>query len=505
MKGAVLYLRVSTADQVQNLSLATQRDRCEEFCAREGYDVVEVFEERGESAKTADRTEFKRALDFCSKNRRTLDAFVVYSFDRFARDTTDHHVYKGRLASLGIALRSTTQPTDATPWGQFAETIAAAQAKLDNDLRAMRTRDGMRAALERGRWIHQAPIGYSTGPRGGPSLLVDPDRAPHVARAFDLLAHGRCSQADVLKNLELEGLRTRAGRPVSGQTFQAMLRNPVYSGRIVNASFGVEARGDWEALISQETFDRVQLVLGGRRPSAVKRPRLRIREEFPLKHFTKCGLCGTPLTAEVKEGRHRYYRCRRRGCATSTVAAHLVEDGFLAVLSAYRMRPEYFALFREILLREHENRHAHEIQERKRLERRRDELAEQRRNLGRELIRNTLGVVAFAELRDEVDRDLADIRIALKNASNREVDIESVLSFAERLLLDPAKMWRQLPDAKRRVFQSALFPEGVTWNEGGSREVRSPLTASFLADLRDLGAPESGVVSPTGFEPVLPP
>lgn len=451
-----------------------------------------VFEERGESAKTANRTQFKRAIEWCSHNRKRLDAFVCYAFDRFARDTTDHHVFKARLAGMGIALRSVTQPTDDTPWGQFAETIAAATAKLDNDLRAMRTVDGMKSANTRGRWTHQAPLGYVNGPRGGPSLLPDPERAPLVASAFERLARGTHSQTDVLRDLRIEGLRTRRGGELPLQSFQALVRNSVYCGRLVRPRWGIDVPGDWEPLVSEDAFDRVQLVLDGRRPTVISRGRLRVRPEFPLKHFTKCGHCGTPLTAEAKKGgRFRYYRCRRRDCSLGTVAAHLVEDGFITLLDSLRPRPEYIRLFREIVLRTHAERHEAQGSERRRLEKRRDELSEQKRVLGRELARGTLDANAYRDLREEIDRDLAEVRVNLGEATTREVDVEGILEFAEELLLDPAKMWRQLSPEKRRVFQTSIFPEGITYDG----EVRTHLTASFIADLQAFSGQESRMAS----------
>jgi len=56
---AVIYCRVSTKDQVKNLSLATQQKACEDFCERNAWQVQHVFVEEGESAKTADRTELQ--------------------------------------------------------------------------------------------------------------------------------------------------------------------------------------------------------------------------------------------------------------------------------------------------------------------------------------------------------------------------------------------------------------------------------------------------------------
>ena len=39
---ALIYCRVSTKDQVQNLSLSTQRKTCREYCERHGYEKRKV-------------------------------------------------------------------------------------------------------------------------------------------------------------------------------------------------------------------------------------------------------------------------------------------------------------------------------------------------------------------------------------------------------------------------------------------------------------------------------
>jgi len=45
------------------------------------------------------------------------------------------------------------------------EGVLAAFAQFDNDVRSDRTRAGMRAALELGRWTFLAPLGYMNAPR----------------------------------------------------------------------------------------------------------------------------------------------------------------------------------------------------------------------------------------------------------------------------------------------------------------------------------------------------
>jgi len=41
MVGAVIYIRVSTKEQTKNLSLPTQLKACEEYCERQGLEVLE--------------------------------------------------------------------------------------------------------------------------------------------------------------------------------------------------------------------------------------------------------------------------------------------------------------------------------------------------------------------------------------------------------------------------------------------------------------------------------
>jgi len=57
MVGAVIYVRVSTKEQTENLSLPTQLRACEEYCRRQGYEILERFHEEGESAKSTDRSQ----------------------------------------------------------------------------------------------------------------------------------------------------------------------------------------------------------------------------------------------------------------------------------------------------------------------------------------------------------------------------------------------------------------------------------------------------------------
>src|SRR4030095_8905769 len=41
MVGAVIYVRVSTKEQTEHLSLPTKLRACEEYCRRQGYEILE--------------------------------------------------------------------------------------------------------------------------------------------------------------------------------------------------------------------------------------------------------------------------------------------------------------------------------------------------------------------------------------------------------------------------------------------------------------------------------
>ena len=63
-KIAGLYIRVSTEDQArEGFSLPEQEKRLRTMCEYKGYEVFDVYEERGISAKTGNlRPEFERLL-----------------------------------------------------------------------------------------------------------------------------------------------------------------------------------------------------------------------------------------------------------------------------------------------------------------------------------------------------------------------------------------------------------------------------------------------------------
>ena len=328
MVGAVIYVRVSTKEQTENLSLPTQLRACEEYCRRQGYEILERFHEEGESAKTTDRSQLQALLKYCRTHKGKVHFVVVYNLTRFAREKYDHFALRAHLKSLGISLRSATEPIDDTSTGKLMEGVLAAFAQFDNDVRSDRTRAGMRAALELGRWTFPAPLGYLNAPKwSSASLVHDPERGPLVRRAFEDLATGQYTKQEVIARATAAGLRSRKGLTLSPQSFGQMMRNPIYVGKVESPDYGVSVQGRLRAARRRghvlPCAGRARRPRRCRRSAAAEPPglpaaRLRaLRDLRPaadrqLVEGPQRPLRVLPLPAPVSRGERQQGRARRR-------------------------------------------------------------------------------------------------------------------------------------------------------------------------------------------------
>ena len=502
----VVYVRVSTKEQIQNLSLDTQEKSCRDYCERERLAIRRVFAERGESAKTADRPELKRLLTYCREHKGTVKCVVVYRLDRLARNSHDHAVLRARLLSLGVTLKSVSEPIQDDSTGKFVESMFAAIAQLDNDVRADRTKDGMKAAIKAGRWPFQVPVGYrKTQDLSRTSRIeIDPESGPLIRDAFERYASGLHTKRAVLKYVTDRGLRTRAGKPVSPQTFQQMLVNSIYAGWLFVDGWEIDrVRGDFEALVSDEVFDQVQAVLKGKGLSATTHQRC--HPDFPLRHFVRCGACMTPLTGSWSKGRSKsypYYRCRDSRCRAINMRKADLENRFTDYLRRLTPKTEYLSLFREIVLDTWHRKQAEATGTARRLQRRLDDRQRRKDRLVEAFVHErAIDRETYQEQLDKIAEEIALTDMALHDAKLDELDVEAVLGFAEHLMLEAARLWDEIsPDQKQRL-QSVLFPEGVWYSEEGF----GTAATSPIYSLSEPGeASKARMASPAGFEPASP-
>ena len=158
----VIYTRVSTKEQAENnMSLETQKKACEAYSKKFEFTTVAYFGGTYESAKTDERKEFNRMLNFVKKSRDKISYIIVYSVDRFSRSGANAIYIASELKKSGVQVVSVTQPTDTnTASGSLQQNIQFIFSEYDNQLRREKTIAGMKEKLMTGEWVTKVPIGY---------------------------------------------------------------------------------------------------------------------------------------------------------------------------------------------------------------------------------------------------------------------------------------------------------------------------------------------------------
>jgi len=462
----VLYTRVSSKEQVDNMSLETQEAKAREHCAKNGWEIVAVFEEKGESAQTADRTKFKEMLDFCRKKSNRINVVLVYAVNRFARNSEDHVATAAKLRSWDIQLRSVTEPIDNSPTGRFMENVFASFAQLDNEMRKSSVLNGLqRALMVHDRWPFPVPLGYINSNN---CITLDPDRAPLVKDGFVQFATGRYTVKQVLDDLTAQGLRTRTGRKVAPQTFHTMLRSQIYAGWLQVSKWGEKKKGNFEPIVDQLTFDQVLAILQGRRVTTA--PFQRNHPDFPLRGYAKCGKCGAPMTGGWSKGRTKrypYYQCSRH-CNGMGIRAEELERKYLEVLDKARMKPNVVALFLDVLRDVWNENHAHAQTLAESCKQRVKKLEERRqRILNAFLDQQVIPKDTFQEQLSKVDTELAAARSEASDLTTNDLDIEATLDSVNRIVSNASQHWLALPLDQRQQLQRVLTGPEITVSADG--------------------------------------
>lgn len=535
MTTAALYLRVSTEEQVSNLSLDTQEAECRELCERRGWKIVATFREEGASAKTLERPEMRRMLAFLGKGKPAVDHVVVFRIDRLSRNQLDFYLLRQAFEKHGVRLVSAREEIDGADSisSMIVETFSVLQAQVDNLIRAGRAKTGMTEAARRGRWVWKAPIGYrhAMHVNGRPTgLELDPLQAPLVARAFECVAAGASADAAYRESIAA-GLRNAAGKPLGRTTFYAIFDKPIYCGRLEVPGWEIATASEAPAIVSEELFARARKTLDGRAP--VRRETASLAS-FPLRGVARC-TCGRRLAAfnaRGKSGRHwPYYRCQR--CAIQ-LPLHRLEDAFERLLGRLATPEEIVHQVEAAISRAVQER-AKEMQERLAGGRRRLAAADQR--LARLLDIRTDGEISADEYAAGRARLTAERNAALAELAELTAPLDGLAgetsAWARRFLSKPAEVWRELPGNARAIFADRVFADGLTLADGefqtpaksllrlpfendsatqakerqaGAKSgVSNPAKPLPLLRLSPVSEAEEDLVRPTGFEPVLSP
>jgi site-specific DNA recombinase len=506
MKKVVVYTRVSTDEQVENMSLGNQLEACSRYAEAQELEVVKVFREEGESAKTTKRPQLNALLEYCQKHKGEINGLVVWKVDRFSRRTEDHMYVKALLKKSGVSLMSVTEPIEDTVMGRLMETVLSGFAQFDNEVRAERSVGGMVKRLEEGSWPFHAPVGYRNVKDALGRPTIEPsEQGPKVAKWLREFLKGGYTQREMYKMAAQMGISKKSGNPLVYQYTCNMLRNGLYAGVVTSSLINGPRKGLHEPLISTEEFEAIQDILSGKRRQGIVKDAK--GEEWPLRGggFMKCALCSSAITGSNPRGNGGSYpkyscpKCRRpitgKQVSENKEAVH---REFLDRLRLIHFSEEKLSLFREVVLKRWELEYKDARQQRREIDKTSEKLEDEKDELIRNLSK-TGQLERSKRVVDKIDRELVALQIQRGQLHEEELDREAIVGYAINFIRDLAKLWEDASPQHKLRFQKMVFPQGITYDFGVGFG-----TAKLGLCFGIMGEPDeriSTLVGPAGLEP----
>lgn len=152
----VKYTRVSGGKQMETDSIENQNKCIDDYAKRANLQIIASFGHTHESAKTDDRKEFQRMIDFCRRSNGKISTILVYKMTRFSRSG-------GKAISLaddlrnkyGIHIIAVSEQVDTShSTGVVMQNMQLIFAAWDNAQRKEITQMGMKSKYERENGSH---------------------------------------------------------------------------------------------------------------------------------------------------------------------------------------------------------------------------------------------------------------------------------------------------------------------------------------------------------------
>lgn len=471
MEKVIIYSRVSTQEQAdKGYSLRDQLDRLEKYCTLKNYQIVKHYQE-DHSAKTFDRPEFKKLLDFVKHNKRLVDRLLIMKWDRFSRNATDALNMLRTLDNLGVEVNAVEQPIDMSiPENKLLLSFFLVSPEIENDRRAMNVINGMRRAMHEGRWISVPPVGYKfIYDEKQKPLLVKSEKAPLIKKAFELVAEGNYCVEEVRKLLLKKGLQSQRSN------FARLLKNPVYCGKIAIKGYKNEheeiVKGIHEGIVSEELFYQVQDVLSGKKKSHAK-PAAK-SESLPLRGFLVCPDCGRILTGSASKGRtlrYHYYHCQR-GCSMR-VKADIVHSSFSEWLGSFNFKPEIAELYLAIVEDVFKSEEADRITEMKKIKQNIEDVNANLLKVERKYVSDEIERDTFIRLKESYKQDEMHLRDLLADLQIADADFMKYMTYGCSVLSNLRQCYDTADlDTKQKLIGS-IFPEKLVFENGSYRTTK---------------------------------
>jgi len=362
IKKCIVWIRESTAGQMDGASPQTQREACQKFAGENGIKIIKEFmPPDGESGfDPRRRIEYNKMFDFVMQEK--IELIIIYTNSRLHRNIVDaaqiwqwaiyqndHYVYN--VSEQELLHSKAPVRVKKNYLRQTAESQIFSLGQADA------ATSGLATTFKNGEPIGRSPVGYINKTVDGKgTFALDEIRAPLILKMFELYASGLSLRTLVIKMFELgltsRGKKNHPSGQISHRGICYALNNPQYIG--MNRMKGDDTvKGNWPPIVGKELFDEVQKKLAENRHGSGDRQSL----SFPWRKYTECGFCGSSIwatrciktMADGSEKAFSYYKCSKMNDEKCSQQSYKEEEMDKLILSGIENIHIEFEVFAKLV------------------------------------------------------------------------------------------------------------------------------------------------------------
>lgn len=232
-----IYTRVSTAMQVDGVSLDAQKEKLKKYADYQDMVVVREFSDEGKSGKNVDgRPQFKEMLELIEAGTDDIDYVLVFKLSRFGRNAADVLSSLQKMQDFGVNLICVEDGIDSSKdAGKLMISVLSAVAEIERDNILVQTMEGRKQKAREGKWNGGfAPYGYKLVDG---SLFIAEDEVEVIKIIFDKYINTTMGVAAIAAFLNESGYvkKKRQNNTIDGfaaSFVKGVIDNPVYCGKL---------------------------------------------------------------------------------------------------------------------------------------------------------------------------------------------------------------------------------------------------------------------------------
>ena len=512
IKRAVVYVRVSTNQQIDGASLDNQEERCQEWALRHGILIKRTFREEGVSAKTTNRPELKKMLDFLRENGKNIDYLIIYEVDRLARNTEDFFAITAELNKQKIQLKDPSSSLEGSKSDKLIRYIKAIAAELDNDVKSERVTDNMKRHANDGYRMAKAPYGLqNVRDLLGKSILAkEPIIGDKIANLLNEFSTDTITIKELIALAEDIGLVRPNGKPMNHSYMGKILRNSIYAGLEKNEHTNNQfiETSQFEGIIDKDTYWRNQRILDRRKGAKVETYSVN-HPDFPLRRFLLCASCKNPIRGSAPTGgsgkSYPKYHCTK--CSKASIVAEELNEQFLDLLTHITPNKLSLRLIKVMIVRVWNDELKTLHTDRKKYQSRINEIEEHKQKATDKVVTDDITKQEKIEIHLKADKEIEGLENSVSKLSRQIGTKQEAIDYVLSYMDNAPRIWADATPDMRALYQTMIFPEGIEYNFYTNKFGTPKMSALYtLANIKKdpSKSDESLLVIPTRIELVLP-